>query len=136
VRYHDAVPRTRWRAAVALALACWLLVSGAESALPGAADPPHGPHALAAALHGEFAAVTDHPHFQDGSTPAAPDTVAEAVLPRAAVTLIALTLIATLVAAAPLWRQAALAAIRGPPRRVTAPQSGRALLTRLCIARR
>lgn len=136
VRYNVPVPRTRWRAAVAVILAFWVVVVGAEWALPGTETPHHGPHASAAGPHGGFAVVADHPHFESGSTPLAPETIAEAALPRATVTLIALALIGAIAAVSPFWRQTSLTAIRGPPRRLVAPDSGRVLLTRLCIARR
>lgn len=136
VRYNVPVPPARWRAVVASILAFWVVVVGAEWALPGVETTHHGPHASAAGPHGGFAVVADHPHFESGSTPLAPDTVAEAALPRATVTLIALALIGAIAAVLPFWRQASLSAIRGPPRRLAAPASGRVLLTRLCIARR
>lgn len=136
VRYNVPVPRTRWRAVIALILAFWVVVVGAEWAVPGAEASHHGPHASAAGPNGGFAVVADHPHFESGSTPLAPDTVAEAALPRATVTLIALALIGAIAAVLPFWRQTSLTAIRGPPRRLVAPDSGRVLLTRLCIARR
>lgn len=136
VRYNDAALQTRWRPAVALALAFWVAVIGVEWTLPSAQEPPHGPHALVAGPHGEFAVPTDHPHLTNESTPVAPDTFAEAVLPRATITLVALALMAALATIAVFWRQASLPAIRGPPRRLAVPQSGRVILTRLCIARR
>ena len=80
--------------------------------------------------------ASDHAHIEDGSTPVVPDTFAEAMLPRGTVTLIALALIAVVAIVAPFWRLASLRRIRGPPRRLLASESGRVVLTRLCIARR
>lgn len=137
MRYNDASFRPRWRPAIALMLALWLAVVGAEWILPGGGESAHhGPHTMVAGLHGDFAVAVDHTHAQNDTGPAVPDTFAEAVLPRATVALIALALIASVVFMAPFWRQATRAADRGPPRSSAAPLSGRVLLTRLCIARR
>jgi len=121
---------------VALALAVWIVVSGTEWAASNADEVSHGPHALAASSYGGVAVVSDHPHLGDGSTPVEPDAIAAAVLPRATVALVALALVATVAALALFWRQASPSGIRGPPRRLLASESGRVLLTRLCIARR
>ena len=136
MRYNDLVPRTRLRAVVALALAIWIVVSGAEWAASDAHGVSHGPHALDASPYGGVAVVSDHPHVGHESTLAEPDAIAEAVLPRATVALVALGLVATVAASALFWRQASPSGIRGPPRRLCASESGRVLLTRLCVARR
>ena len=126
VRYNDARAKTRLTAAVALAVAFWVSVVGAEWALSGDNVPSaHGAHALATAPHTEFAVVTEHPHLQDESTPVAPDTFAHAVLPRATTVLAALGLIAATATLAASWRQAALAAARGPPRPLAGVLTGR-----------
>jgi hypothetical protein len=127
---------TRWRAAVALVLAVWIVVAGAEWVVWSAEEPSHGPHESVASPYGGFAVDTDHSHFEDGSAPAVPDAMAEAMPPRGTVSLLALALIAAVAAVSPFWRQASLSAIRGPPRRLLASEGGRVLLTRLCIARR
>jgi lipoprotein LpqS len=135
VRYDDAIPRTRWRAAVVLALAVWIVVAGADWTVSSAKDSPHGPHTLTASSYGVFAVAPDHAHIEGVSTPVVPDTFAEAILPRGTVALIALALIAVVATVAPLW-SASLGRIRGPPRRFLSSESGRVVLTRLCIARR
>ena len=66
----------------------------------------------------------------------APDTLAEAILPRGTVSLIALAL-GLVVAVLPLlWCQAAKAPIRGPPWKARPLRTGRDVLAHLCIARR
>lgn len=138
VRYTGVGHGQRRRAVVALLLAFWVVVIGAEWALPGLEPhPPHAPHPITADSTAHLApGPVDHSHISSGSTPLAPDTFAEAVLPRGTTGLVALGLVAAAAAAATLWQQAALAAIRGPPRRVAVNTAGRATLTRLCIARR
>lgn len=136
MRYDDAALQTRWRPAVALAIALWVAVIGVEWTPPSAQQPAHGPHSQLAGPHGEFAVAVDHPHLSNEFTPVAADNVAEAVLPRATIALVALALIVAVTTVAALWQQASVAAIRGPPRRRAAPECGRVILTRLCIARR
>lgn len=134
--YHDADSRTRWRKVVALVLAFWIVVAGAEWVISCHEESPHGPHELTASLYGGFAVAADHPHIENHSTHKAPDAFAEAMLPRGATVLIALALMAAIATVAPFWRQGSLGAIRGPPRWQQPSESGRVLLTRLCIARR
>ncbi|WP_163887296.1 hypothetical protein [Mycolicibacterium hippocampi] len=138
MRYTGVGYWQRRRAVVALLLAFWVVVIGAEWALPGLEPhPPHAPHPIVADSTAHLAPdPVDHSHISSGSTPRAPDTFAEAVLPRGTTALVALGLVAAVAAAATLWQQAALATIRGPPRRVAVNMTGRATLTRLCIARR
>jgi lipoprotein LpqS len=137
VRYNEAVSGARVRATTALALAFWVVVVATEWALPVTdVTPAHGHHALSSALPTGHALVTEHPHVSDASTPLAPDTFAEAVLPRTSTTLVALGLIAAVAAVVLLWHQTTLAAVRGPPRPLPTVLSGRVILTRLCIARR
>jgi hypothetical protein len=132
-----AVPGTRTRAAIALALALWIVAVATEWALPvNEVAPAHGPHALPSSLIGEHPVVIDHPHIGDAPTPLPPDAIAEAILPRTSTSLVALGLIAALAVAAVRWHQPALAAIRGPPRPRSTLLSGRVMLTRFCIARR
>ncbi|UUO01984.1 hypothetical protein M4D79_27800 [Mycolicibacterium novocastrense] len=137
MRYQMAVPASRIRAALALGVALWLVAVAAQWALPvDEVTPAHGPHALSSALIGDHPIVLDHQHIGDASPTVPPDTLAEAVLPRASTSLVLLGLIAALAVVAACWHQPALAAIRGPPKSRPSVLSGRVLLTRLCIARR
>jgi hypothetical protein len=110
---------------------------GADWALVSAPEPaPHGPHALAAPPGADFAAVTDHPHIQDGSTPSGPDSLAHAVVPRFSGTLAAVGLFVAMTTVLIRWQHRPTAHLRGPPRSPTVALTGQQLLTRLCIARR
>lgn len=137
MRYIDASSPQRRRAVAAALLAFWTFIAAAEWALPGTdAVPAHGPHPLSAsALGAPTTLQLDHPHISQGGLVPAPESFAEAVLPRGTVTLIALISIGALVMLPAIWRFAPLTPIRGPPRAPLA-QTGRALLARLCIARR
>lgn len=126
----------RWPKVVALILAFWVVVAGAEWVISCREESSHGPHELTASVYGGFAVAADHPHIENHSTHGAPDAFAEAMMPRGATVLIALALFAAVATVAPFWRQGSLGAIRGPPRWPLATESGRVLLTRLCIARR
>lgn len=127
----------RWTAFAVLALVLSLAVIGAEGALVGgAASTPHGPHALAAAPGGDFTAITEHPHVQDGSTPTGPDSLARAVLPRMSGVLAALGLVIALTTVFTIWRHCATTLVRGPPCSPAVVLAGQQLLTRLCVARR
>ncbi|MCG5432632.1 hypothetical protein LV457_10070 [Mycobacterium sp. MYCO198283] len=136
--YTHTGPRQRRQTAVAVFLAFWVIVVGAEWALPGLDPAPqHGAHGLATSPVGALAPVTiEHPHLSSGSAPESPELFAEAVLPRGTVALLALGLIAAAVTVLTLWRHLAPAAVRGPPRRKASASTGRQTLTRLCIARR
>lgn len=137
VSHNDTHSKARWKAAVALAFALWIVVVGAQWGSAGTdVPPPHGPHALSGALHAEVVQIIEHPHLRDGSTPVAPDTLAEAVLPRTANVLLVLGLCGAVVMLAVLWRQSLFFASRGPPRPFADVLTGRVLLTRHCIARR
>ena len=138
VRYIDANSVQRRRAIVAALIAFWTVIVGAEWALPGVnAAPAHGPHTLAASAVGAPLSVElDHPHVSQPDAECTPDTLAEAILPRGTVSLIALAL-GLVVAVLPLlWCQAAKAPVRGPPRNARALRTGRDVLAHLCIARR
>ncbi|MGW0163067.1 putative copper homeostasis (lipo)protein LpqS [Mycobacterium sp. NPDC003323] len=124
---------------MAAAIAFLIAIIGAESALVGVQSAPdrHGPHALIA--HGADASVLiaiEHPHVSRGDIPLAPDTVAEAVLPRATMTLLVFTLVAFLIGVPVLWRHRVTATPRGPPRAGSHTLSGRDVLAHFCIARR
>jgi hypothetical protein len=113
-----------------------MLVSGTGWKLTEHEHPArHGPHALTSSIYTDFAAVVEHPHVQDGSVPIAPDTVADAALPRAVTLLAAIGLIAVIGFAFSSWATGASAVIRGPPR-PGCSVAGQRLLLRLCIARR
>ncbi|MET4430188.1 hypothetical protein [Mycolicibacterium sp. 624] len=128
---------TRWTAFAVLALVFSLAGIGAEWALVGGgASTPHGPHALAAAPGGEFTAITEHPHIQDGSASTSPDSLARPVLPRVSGVLAALGLIVALTTVFTVWQHRATTPVRGPPCSPAIVLAGRQLLTRLCVARR
>ncbi|GJF11620.1 hypothetical protein NGTWS0302_36800 [Mycolicibacterium cyprinidarum] len=140
VSHNDHFASPGLRSAVALVVACWVVVASAQWGLPGLGGlAEHGPHALASAAPGppgHEAVVVDHAHVGMPSSGLVPDTFAEAVLPRAGTALTALALIAAVGAATLLWRSTYLAAARGPPRIAAQPLFGRSLLARLCVARR
>jgi hypothetical protein len=114
-----------------------VLVAGPGWALT-AQDVPdhHGPHALSSSIFDDFAAVVEHPHAQDGAAPVAPNTFAEAALPRTVTLLVAAGLIALIGAAFAWWSSGGSAVIRGPPKSDGNVVAGQQLLLRLCIARR
>ena len=134
-----AVPVRRRRAVVAAMIAFWFAILGAESALVNADDThaAHGPHALAAySVDASLLVAVEHSHISRGEVLLSPDTSADAVLPRATVSLLVVALMAVLVGGAPLWRHRLSATPRGPPRARSHTLSGREVLSRLCIARR
>lgn len=136
VRYNDAPTVKRHRACVALVLALWVGVIGAQWAWSATSDATaHGSHATVDGAHGEFAVPLDHPHLEDSSAPALPDTFAEAVLSRAAFPLVAIGLAAAIAGAAMASWPGVWAAVRGPPRSHPRIVPGQQLLIRLCIAR-
>ncbi|HET7742763.1 MAG TPA: hypothetical protein VFL67_19105 [Mycobacterium sp.] len=128
---------TRWIAFAVLALVLSLAGIGAEGALVGGgASTPHDPHALAAPPGGDFTAITEHPHVEDGSAPTGPDSLARAVLPRMSGVLAALGLVIALTVMFTIWRHRASTLVRGPPCSQAVVLAGQQLLTRLCVARR
>ncbi|BBX19525.1 hypothetical protein CRI77_14465 [Mycolicibacterium duvalii] len=113
-----------------------VLVAGGWAPQATAPATEHGHHAVAPAPAGAATSLSvDHPHVSPDDRYFAADAMAEAVVPRAGLALIAFALVAVL-AVPLLWRQAAVATERGPPRRTPASSGGRALLCLLCIARR
>jgi hypothetical protein len=138
VRYDEARAGTRLRSAAALAVALWVVLIAAQWELPLSDASAAHPHAAGAqSAHSvEWAVITDHAHVQDGSTPAVPQTIAAAVLPRASIGLIALGLIAAVIVLAGSCARGVLATVRGPPRALVTVLSGQQVLTRFCIARR
>jgi lipoprotein LpqS len=115
----------------------WIAVMGGQWGSQGKDDaPPHGPHVLSSTPHTKLVAIIEHPHLQDGSIPASPDTLAEAVLPRPANVLLMLAMCGAVVVLALFWRESLVIASRGPPRPVAGVLTGRDVLTRNCIARR
>lgn len=138
VRYNDAPTRKRLRSALALAVVFWVLLIGSQAASLWSEGPDdHAPHAVATAAADEFAAVMDHPHFQEDSSVASPDSFVIARLPRGATTLVALGLVVAVVVVG-LYGGGYLlsAAVRAPPPRLAPVTSGRQLLARFCISRR
>ncbi|QIV79707.1 hypothetical protein EXE63_01385 (plasmid) [Mycolicibacterium frederiksbergense] len=136
--YTNTGPRRRRRIAVAVFLAFWVTVVGAEWALPGLAPAPqHGAHVLVASPMAALAPVlVEHPHLSSGSAPESSELFAEAVLPRGTGALLAPSLIAAAVTVLMLWCHFSPTVVRGPPRRAVLATTGRDTLTRLCIARR
>ena len=144
VKSPGTIPRTPVRAVIALAVVFWLAAAGGlwDQSRADVA-PAHAPHALGSDWSAEFGALADHqhpvvshPHAQDGSNTAAPESVGAAVMRRASTGVAALGLFVIALMLAPLWCQMRRAAVRGPPRVDVPVFSGRAILTRLCIARR
>ena len=136
VRYNDAAVARRY-AVVALLVALVVLIAGTGWKLTEQHPPPHhGPHALSSGIFGDFAAVVEHPHAQDGSAPVAPDAFLEAALPRTVTQLVAFGLVAVFGAAFSWWATGASVVIRGPPRGRGYVAAGQQLLLQLCTARR
>lgn len=124
---------------LAAVIALWVAILGAESELLGSEGAPvaHGPHALNAySAEASSLVAVEHSHISRGTAPLSADTFAEAVLPRGAVSLLAVALMAVLVGVALLWRHRVLSTPRGPPEGRSHTLSGREVLARLCIARR
>lgn len=136
MKYNNAPNYARRNAAVAVLVAVVVLLPAIGWKLGEHEHPAHhGPHALASSIFTDFAAVVEHPHVQDGSVTLAPDTFAEAALPRTVTLLAAIGLVAVIAAAFSSWATGAHGVIRGPPRR-GGSVAGQQLLLRLCIARR
>lgn len=144
VKSPGTVPRTPARAVIALAVVFWLVAAGGLGD-PSRVDtaPPHGPHALSSDWPAEVGPLADHehpivshPHAVDGSNAAAPENAGAAVMRRASTGLAALGLVVVALIVAPLWCQQRRVSVRGPPRVGALLFSDRAILTRLCIARR
>lgn len=138
MRYFDANSVQRRRAFVAAFVAFWTVIVGAEWALPGVESAiAHAPHTVVAGAGGAPMTVAlDHAHVWQADKDLKPDTFAEAILPRATISLSALGLAVVLAALPVLWLRAALQPLRGPPRTARVMCNGRVLLVRLCIARR
>ena len=138
VSYIDATSRQRRRALLGALLAFWIVIVGAEWALPGTEPPTvHAPHTLTASARGApVSAEFDHPHASTGDGACYLDLLMDVIAPRGAFMLIALALAAAVTVAPMLWRGAGVSPIRGPPRIPVWHQSGRDMLVRLCIARR
>lgn len=137
MRITNAGSRQRLQIAVAVCLAFWVVAVGAEWALPGL-DPAlqHGPHGLVTSPVDAIAPVAiEHPHLSTGSSDS-PEISAEAVLPRGAVALAALGIVAAALVMLASGGRDSSALVRGPPRRIASVLTGRDMLTRLCISRR
>jgi hypothetical protein len=137
VRYNDAPADARRHAVIALLVVLVVLIAGTGWNLTEQSPlAHHGPHALPSSISNDLAAVVEHPHAQDGSTPMAPNAFAEAALPRSVVLLVALGLVAVIGVAFAYCTTGASSVIRGPPRGAGYAYAGQQLLLRLCIARR
>ncbi|MDA2894350.1 hypothetical protein PDG61_25810 [Mycolicibacterium sp. BiH015] len=138
MRYFDANSLQRRRAVVAAFIVFWTVVVGAEWALPGIEPAPaHGPHTVHTSAAGTSTSVElDHSHASKADSNLTTDALAEAILPRGNISLIALGLAVPFAVLPLLWRWAVAAPIRGPPRNACVMGTGRAVLARFCIARR
>lgn len=137
MRYNDAPADARRHAVIALLVVLVVLIAGTGWKLTEHDYPAHhGAHALSSNMSSDVAAVVEHPHVQDGSTPMAPDAFAEAALPRTVTLLVALGLVAVIGVAFAYRPTGASSVIRGPPRWGGYLVAGQQLLLRLCIARR
>lgn len=124
----------RWWVALMLALIVALFAASPV----GTAAPavPHVDHHLSADGHLDHLAAVDHDHVGAAVTQGAPDLFADALAPRLRTALLAVGLV---FAAALLWRLPPLHTPfvgRDPPRTPAVVSTGRAVLARLCIARR
>ena len=128
----------RRRALVGALLAFWVVIVGAEWALPGIEPPTvHAPHTLTASAPGTpGAAEFDHPHASTGGSAYDLDASVEAIAPRGAFTPTVLVLAAVVTVVPVIRRDGGVGLIRGPPRISALHLSGRDVLVRLCIARR
>lgn len=127
----------RWRATAALLITLLTLAGGIQMSTKSA-NSPHA-HRINAPVAGSQqlpSMLADHPHLQDGSTMTAPPLMATLNLPRTTTTLLALGVLVVIGTAARCWRELTLHAGRGPPRPAIPIQSGRTVLTRLCISQR
>ncbi len=134
------------RVVIALAVAVCVVATGGYWAQSGTeAAAAHGPHALDRGWPAEFGAaiehqhpIVSHPHAQDTSNPLAAESFAAApALHRANTTaLVGLGLALAVLALGTWWFYLPPTAVRGPPRVAALILSNRAILTRLCIARR
>ncbi|WP_454791360.1 putative copper homeostasis (lipo)protein LpqS [Mycolicibacterium lutetiense] len=125
------------RLAAVVAIALWAAALAGQWQTTSHDHPAHPPHAVSAAIGSDSAAMMlDHPHVGDNAASHMPDGFTAAVLPRASVTPVALSVVAFIVGCAVLCGCAAVRAPRGPPDRHRIPLAGQALLIRICIARR
>ncbi|WP_462142720.1 putative copper homeostasis (lipo)protein LpqS [Mycobacterium sp. LTG2003] len=124
------------RCAVVAAMACLALAIAGEWQAASHEHAVHHPHAVAAAIGDHLAVVVDHPHADDNSGSHAPETFANAVLPRAATALSLLVLVAFGVGCTLLSGCIAVGPSRGPPDRQAPTLTGQARLVRFCISRR
>jgi hypothetical protein len=125
-------------AAIAAAVAMWMLVIGGHSELRSESVVSHPAHALVTSLGGEFSVSADHPHLSRGSsTVHHHEAFATGVLSNSSsTTLAALGVVVAVVAAADLLAKYVVLAGRGPPRGLACAVTGQGLLTRFCLSRR
>lgn len=127
-------PIARWWVAIMLALVAALFA--ASPADLSARPAPSADHHLSADGHFDHLAAVDHDHIGAAATAGAPELFAEALAPRLRTALLSVGLVFAL---ALLWRLSPLhtpAVGRDPPRTSAVVLTGRAVLARLCIARR
>lgn len=137
VGFNGACKPPRLRFFVAVAAAVWVLAIFAHGedgwCRPLASDSPRP---VLSSLAAEFSVNADHAHLADGTSPACDESLAAAVLPQSATTLVALGLVFAVVAVMGWLAQPAVLSGRGPPRALGAVLTGQDLLTRFCLSRR
>lgn len=125
-------------AAVAVAVAMWVLVIGGHSELRSESPASHPAHALVTSLGNEFTINTEHAHLDNRSSSTHHhEAFATGVLPHSpATSFAALGVVAAAVLALGLLCQHVMLAGRSPPRGLAAALTGQDLLTRFCLSRR
>lgn len=128
--------RSTATAAVLTAVATWVLVMGHAEAR-AESPPAHPTHVLVSSLGGEFTVTADHAHVGTPSPAAHSEAFAVAVLPNSpALSVAALAVVVSALAAVGFFGQQARLSGRSPPRGLAAVLTGQDLLTRFCLSRR
>lgn len=121
----------RLRSVVLLAVVAWAAVLVVNCGLVG--SDGHHTHGSDASSAVELVAIS-HAFLDDCGSALSP--LATAVSPAAAPALMVLGLIAASVMVAAMFAEYLRPGVRGPPRSLAGFLTGRAVVTRLCIARR
>lgn len=126
-------------AAARLWTAVGLLFVALFAAAPASMATPPAPHidhhASANGVLDHFASV-DHEHIAPAALPGAPEELADALVPRVRTALLAMGLVFAVAVLGGMFVQHRILVGRDPPRTRTLTSPGRAVLARLCIARR